>query len=577
VLPSNENFLIYQHAPHAQNAEAPSHVSARDIGTETEPIAAPRTDATAHDLDFGPEPRYHRTAPIELPDDRALSPSKGESPADALPNNRQSLTGPIKIAPKQRDWRRRYARFLAISDALVLIWVVFGTQLAWLGFDADVVTRENSLIGDLAYWIFSSALIVLWMTVLALNDTRSHRVIGNGSQEYKRIFDASFVLFGAIAIVAFLFQIDVARGFLLISLPLGILFLFFERWLWRQWLMVKRAQGQYAARVLLVGSEDSVAQVARELKRSWSAGYAVVGCCVPSGRIAATIEGTDIPIMGSVNAIDRALKATQADTVVVTSTDDLPPDKVKQISWSLEAGRQHLVLAPSIADIAGPRIHTRPVSGLPLIHVETPRFSKGQRVAKRATDLVLSAMGIVVLSPLLVALAIIVKTTSPGEVLFRQTRVGYAGTTFKMFKFRSMVLNAEALLPELQQQRDAGNEVLFKMKNDPRVTRVGAFMRKYSLDELPQLLNVFAGSMSLVGPRPPLQSEVDQYADHVHRRFLVKPGVTGLWQVSGRSSLSWDESVRLDLSYVENWSLLADLLILCKTARAAVAPGHTAA
>jgi exopolysaccharide biosynthesis polyprenyl glycosylphosphotransferase len=540
-------------------------VSARDIGTETEPIAAPRTDATAHDLDFGPEPRYHRTAPIELPDDHALSPSKGETPADALPHNRQSLTGPIKIAPKQRDWRRRYARFLAISDALVLIWVVFGTQLAWLGLDADVVTRENSLIGDLAYWIFSSALIVLWMTVLALNDTRSHRVIGNGSQEYKRIFDASFVLFGAIAIVAFLFQIDVARGFLLISLPLGILFLFFERWLWRQWLMVRRAQGQYAARVLLVGSEDSVAQVARELKRSWSAGYAVVGCCVPSGRIAATIEGTDIPIMGSVNAIDRALKVTQADTVVVTSTDDLPPDKVKQISWSLEAGRQHLVLAPSIADIAGPRIHTRPVSGLPLIHVETPRFSKGQRVAKRATDLVLSAVGIVMLSPLLLALAITVKLSSPGEVLFRQTRVGYVGTTFRMLKFRSMVQNAEALLPKLQEHRDAGNEILFKMKNDPRVTRVGAFMRKYSLDELPQLINVLRGEMSLIGPRMITRKELEKFGKWQHNLATVKPGLTGLWQVSGRSDLSYEDRVRLDMYYIRNHSIWLDIQILFRT------------
>jgi exopolysaccharide biosynthesis polyprenyl glycosylphosphotransferase len=217
-----------------------------------------------------------------------------------------------------------------------------------------------------------------------------------------------------------------------------------------------------------------------------------------------------------------------------------------------------------------------PYTSLPLIHVETPRFSKGQRVAKRATDLILSTIGLVVISPLLVALAIIVKTTSPGEVLFRQTRVGYAGTTFRMLKFRSMVQDAEALLPELQNQRDAGNEILFKMSNDPRVTRVGRFMRKYSLDELPQLLNVFAGSMSLVGPRPPLESEVEQYADHVHRRFLVKPGVTGLWQVSGRSALTWEESVRLDLSYVENWNLLTDLLIRVRTGRAALAPGGSA-
>tara|TARA_B100001146_G_scaffold223360_1_gene237820 strand:- start:1341 stop:2189 length:849 start_codon:yes stop_codon:yes gene_type:complete len=281
--------------------------------------------------------------------------------------------------------------------------------------------------------------------------------------------------------------------------------------------------------------------------------------------------------MGNVNAIERALLATGADTVAVTSADDLPPAKVKQISWGLEAGKQHLVIAPSIADIAGPRIHIRPVSGLPLIHVETPRFSLGQRVTKRAFDLVASVLGVIVISPVLLLLTVAIMLTSTGPVLFRQERVGRNGKTFLMIKFRSMVPNAEQLLEKLlQEQRDAGNEVLFKMKNDPRVTRVGRIMRKYSLDELPQLFNVIGGSMSLVGPRPPLPREVEQYAEHVHRRFLMKPGITGLWQVSGRSSLSWDESVRLDLSYVENWTLVGDLTILLKTARAALAPGETA-
>jgi exopolysaccharide biosynthesis polyprenyl glycosylphosphotransferase len=282
-----------------------------------------------------------------------------------------------------------------------------------------------------------------------------------------------------------------------------------------------------------------------------------------------------------VNAVERAMQFTGADTVAVTSTDELPPDKVKQISWNLQAGRQHLVLAPSIVDIAGPRLHTRPVAGLPLIHIETPRFSKGQLFLKRFVDLSLSAVGVIVLSPLLAFLAISVRLSSRGPVLFRQTRVGRGGREFTMLKFRSMMTNAEELLENLRRDReaegiDSGNEILFKMKNDPRVTPVGRVMRKYSLDELPQLLNVFEGSMSLVGPRPPLPSEVAQYATHVHRRFLVKPGITGLWQVSGRSSLSWEDTVRLDLSYVENWSLLGDLAILARTAKAAVAPGETA-
>lgn len=481
------------------------------------------------------------------------------------------------IPPRDR-WRQRYRRNLIITDLAALVWVVYGTQIAWFGLgNAQLAAANDTRITDVSYWAFSVVLIGGWMWALSFIDSRSDRVIGTGSQEYIRIVDASFRLFGTIAIIAFLTQVDVARGYLLISLPVGIVVLVFTRWLWRQWLVMKRASGKYSANVLLVGSLPSVTQLARELARNPSAGYRVVGACVPSGKVADTVPGTSIPLMGNVDAILPALAATGADTVAVTSADELPADKVKEISWSLEAGRQHLVLAPSIIDIAGPRLHTRPVAGLPLIHVETPRFSKGQTFLKRTVDLVASILGVIVLSPLLAFLALSVRLSSQGPVFFRQKRVGFRGREFTMIKFRSMVVNAEDLLEALaKQQRDSGNEVLFKMKNDPRVTPIGRVMRKFSLDELPQLFNVIGGSMSLVGPRPPLPSEVAQYADHVHRRFLAKPGITGLWQVSGRSSLSWEESVRLDLSYVENWTLLGDAVILGRTARAALVPGEDA-
>lgn len=510
-----------------------------------------------------------------------MSPSdSGTAESPPVDRSRPSRwTGPQSTAAIPDPWRLKYARRLWISDLFAIVWVVFGTQIAWFGLgNAQLSIVEDSRISDISYWVFSVALVVVWMWTLSFADSRSYRVIGVGSTEYVRIATSSFRLFGVIAIGAFLFRIDIARGFLLISLPLGILVLLFERWLWRQWLRSQRRMGEYSARVLLVGSESSVAQIARELARHPAAGYRVVGACVPSGRVAGTIADTDIPIMGSVSAVDRAIRATGADTVAVTSTDELPPDKVKEISWGLEAGKQHLVLAPSIVDIAGPRIHIRPVSGLPLIHVETPRFSKGQLFVKRTLDLSAALFGVILISPLLVFLAIAVRLTSQGPVFFRQTRVGLRGQEFTMIKFRSMVVNAEDLLEQLaKEERDSGNEVLFKMKNDPRITPVGRVMRKFSLDELPQLFNVIGGSMSLVGPRPPLPSEVAQYADHVHRRFLAKPGITGLWQVSGRSSLSWDESVRLDLSYVENWTFVGDIVILAKTARAALAPGETAA
>ncbi|AZC12364.1 sugar transferase [Microbacterium sp. ABRD28] len=480
------------------------------------------------------------------------------------------------------DWRRSYSRRLWLTDLLALVWAVFGAQLMWFGFgNVEVAIRADSRISEFSYWVFSAGLVVAWMWVLALIDSRSYRTVGTGNTEYVRVADASLRLFGAIAIIAFITRVDVARGYLLIALPLGISALLLARWLWRQWLIAQRIRGQYSARVILVGSVESVAQVARELDRAPRAGYTVVGACTPSGTVGGTVPGTSIPMMGNVNAIERAMDLIDADTVAVTSTDELPPDKVKQISWNLQVGRQHLILAPSIIDIAGPRLHTRPVAGLPLIHVETPRFSKGQLFLKRMLDCSASFVGLILLSPLLGFLALSIRLSSKGPVFFRQTRIGRGGREFTMLKFRSMVVNAEELLEQLQLRRqeqgiDSGNEVLFKMKNDPRVTPIGRLMRRYSLDELPQLFNVLDGSMSLVGPRPPLPKEVEQYASHVHRRFLVKPGITGLWQVSGRSTLSWEDTVRLDLSYVENWTMLGDLTILAKTARAAIAPGETA-
>lgn len=474
------------------------------------------------------------------------------------------------------QWRTRFARLLWLSDLAVLVVVVFGTQIAWFGLgSAQVSIREDSRLSVVSYWFFSAALIALWMWSLSLADSRSDRAVGTGSTEYVRIVSVSLRLFGMIAILAFLLRVDVARGYLLISLPLGVGLLIAERWLWRQWLVRKRRTGGYSARVVLVGSKSSVEQIAQALRRSPSAGYHVVGACVPGGTAGTTLDGS-VPVLGGIAGVSRVLTAVGADTVAVTSTDELPPSSVKRLAWELEAGRQHLVLAPSFVDIVGPRIQTRPVAGLPLIHVETPRYSAGQRFVKRASDIVFAAVGLVALSPILLVIAAIIRNHDGGPALFRQTRVGLHGREFAMFKFRTMVVDADEMLATVQDQRDAGNEVLFKMQADPRVTRVGRVLRRYSLDELPQLLNVLAGSMSLVGPRPSLPREVRRYADHVHRRFMVKPGVTGLWQISGRSSLSWEESVRLDLSYVENWTLLGDFLIVIKTLKAALAPGRTA-
>jgi len=480
-------------------------------------------------------------------------------------------------AGDSRDWRRSYARRLWISDLLVLVWVVFGTQIVWFDTGAAALAIARGAVGgEISYWAFSAALVLAWTLSLAIADTRDHRVIGAGPTEYARIVRASVTLFGIIAIVAFLTQTEVARGFLLLSLPFGTVVLLLERWMWRQWLDSERSRGAYSARALLVGSRASVTTIATELARSTSAGYRVVGACVPSGMVAERIAGTDVPIMGTVDDVEGALRACGADTVIVTSTDELPADKVKQISWLLKPGREHLVIAPSIADIAGPRIHIRPVAGLPLIHVETPHFQRGQSIVKRAVDIVLAGVLVVLASPILVVTALTVRLTSPGPVLYRQERIGRMGQPFHMLKFRSMRIGADAELQALLEEQGTAQKPLFKVKNDPRITPVGRFLRKYSLDELPQLFNVLGGSMSIVGPRPQIAAEVALYSDAAKRRLLARPGITGLWQVSGRSTMDWEDAVRLDLFYVENWSLVGDFTILVKTIRAVLRPGDTA-
>jgi exopolysaccharide biosynthesis polyprenyl glycosylphosphotransferase len=266
-------------------------------------------------------------------------------------------------------------------------------------------------------------------------------------------------------------------------------------------------------------------------------------------------------------SIIAALDACGADAVAVSAGVQLHPQILRHLGWELAARNIGLIMAPALTDIAGPRIHTQQVAGLPLIHVTTPTLEAGQRVAKRLFDIVAAGLLLLIASPVMMLVAGLIKLDSRGPVLFRQVRVGIEGNTFFMLKFRSMVVDAEARLEDLASGNE-GSGPLFKLRSDPRVTRIGRFLRRFSIDELPQLLNVIGGSMSLVGPRPPLPREVDAYENDVRRRLLVKPGLTGLWQVSGRSNLSWQDSVRLDLYYVENWSLAGDFVIILRTVRA---------
>jgi len=475
----------------------------------------------------------------------------------------------VSLKSSQGAWSRVYATRLIVTDALVVSLTLGGSQIMWFGLDgANLAIREQRGLA-IGYTLVSLVLALAWMIALQLSATRDPRTVGSGSIEYKRVADATLSLFGLFAIFAYLAKVDLARGYFLTALPIGLFFLLFSRWLWRQWLHRKRKVGEFTSSVLIVGSRVKVEHVVRTILLERSAGLVVVAALVPQGAEGETIAG--VPVLGDLGQILTALDQSNAQTIVLTDSDELPHTAVRTLSWELEDRGVSLIVVPALTDVAGPRIHARPVSGLPLIHVEFPIFEGRKHIAKRAFDVVMASFALVLLSPVFVGISVAIRRDSPGPAFFRQRRVGLNGRAFRMLKFRSMSSDAESQLASLLDQSQ-GNGVLFKLKNDPRVTRVGAFLRKHSLDELPQFINVVRGDMSLVGPRPPLEPEVAKYDETTKRRLLVKPGITGLWQVSGRSNLSWDDSVRLDLYYVENWSLTGDLIILYRTLKAVLRP-----
>jgi exopolysaccharide biosynthesis polyprenyl glycosylphosphotransferase len=291
----------------------------------------------------------------------------------------------------------------------------------------------------------------------------------------------------------------------------------------------------------------------------------VVASCLPRGEAFDDPESerlgrTEMDILAAVDQYD-------VDVVAVATDPELAGHSLRKLSWALEQRSVELIVSPGIVEVAGPRISIRPVAGLSLLHLERPSVSGGPHLLKSIFDRVVGCLVLIGIAPILLVTAVLVKITSRGPVLFQQTRVGRGGEEFKMLKFRTMVADAEARRAELHALNE-GNGLLFKLRDDPRVTKVGKYLRRFSVDELPQLVNVLRGEMSLVGPRPPLPAEVALYAIDDARRMLVKPGLTGLWQVSGRSDLTWEESMRLDLRYADNWSIALDLLILWKTARA---------
>lgn len=464
------------------------------------------------------------------------------------------------------EWRSIYQRRLAFVDAAVIIWAIAGAYFIRFYVVPNGMPAES--LGG--YARLSLVLAVTWWIFLAAFGTRDTRILGTGAEEYRGVITASVTLFGLVAIVSYLLKYDTARGFVALALPAGLAGLLLGRHLIRQWIRIERTHGRSSSKVLVVGDCDAARHLIKSLNAHPEAGYKPVGAFLgQSGLTGSSIE--DLPAIGALSGISSIIDTVnelQADTVAVSSSASLSPTQLRELGWQLAGSGIQLIMAPVLTDIAGPRIHTQPVAGLPLVHVSTPKLTGVRGTVKRVFDVFWSAVLLLLLSPVFLAVALAVKLSSPGDVFYRQERIGLGGETFDMIKFRSMRSGSDKDLQRLLAEQGVGDEPLFKVWNDPRVTPVGRFIRKYSLDELPQLFNVFGGSMSLVGPRPQREAEVALYNDHAHRRLFVKPGMSGLWQVSGRSNLSWEESIRLDLYYVENWSLTQDIMILLKTFRA---------
>lgn len=416
------------------------------------------------------------------------------------------------------------------------------------------------------------ALPVVWLLILWIADAYQPRVLGLGAEEFQRVIRALMILLALVGVGSYAARLEVARGYVIIALPLAAGLTLIGRYLARKRLHRRRLRGQAGTSVIAAGDAGSVLELAEHLHSQPYLGLQVAGACILRSQLAdqeaiARLSAARIPVLGDLDQIAHALRSTGADAVAVTSSA-VTPRRLRELSWTLERSHAELMVAPGLVEIAGPRLHIRPITGLPMLHIEKPEFAGVRRIVKSAFDRTAAALGLLLISPLLIGVFMAVRLGSSGPAFFRQTRVGKDGKEFRIWKFRSMYVDAEARLAEFQALNDNVGGGMFKMKADPRVTTIGRFIRRYSIDELPQLINVLNGTMSLVGPRPPLPAEVAKYGYDARRRLLVRPGLTGLWQVSGRSDLSWEETVRLDLRYVENWSLSQDALILWKTASA---------
>lgn len=473
--------------------------------------------------------------------------------------------------PSRLPWKQAYRRKVLASDAVVIVFAVALAQLLRFGVDGTVAQQEPDLASVTAY---SATLALLWILCLSLVGSRDPGLIGNGADEYRRVVAGTGWVFGTIAVGSLLLQAGMARGYLGIALPVGLIGLIVERHIWRRVLAKARARGEFTSEVIVVGGLESVASIGKRLDRATDAGYRVIGACIPgyAGAVGGAVQAGDraIPILGDENSIDAALTLTSATTVAVAAVEQLGYERMRNLAWKLDSLNVDLVVAPGVADVAGPRLKIRPIDNLAMLQVDRAKCEGASMIGKSIFDFVFAAVVLFFVFPVLIAAAIAIKLEDGGPVFFRQERVGLGGKTFRIWKLRTMVTDADKMIDEAKATAGQADAVFYKSANDARITRIGHFLRKNSIDEIPQLFNVLGRDMSIVGPRPLVPGEGAQIFNFIERRTLVKPGVTGLWQVSGRSSVSEEERIRLDHYYVDNWSVVQDLVIIWRTISAVV-------
>lgn len=457
----------------------------------------------------------------------------------------------------QRDPLRVYATRAVIFDFLaVVVAAITGFILRW-------AIPYSVELNDPTYVSFVVVVVAAWMAVLVLRGAYDTRILGVGSEEFKRVVGATAMVFAAIALVAFAFKLELSRGFVLITFVVGIVLLLVVRWSLRAWLRHERRYGHFLHRTVVIGRGDAMTEIVDLLDRDPVAGFAVVDVIDEL-----TQDASEDQLDAWLDEVMTRIALEDADTVAVAGSPALGPRVIQRLAWRLEGPRVDLLVAPTVGDVAGPRVTMRMAADLPLLHLDEPHLTGPKRAIKRSLDVVFGAVLFLVFLPFMVVAAVGVKLTSKGPMLYFQERVGRGGQIIRIAKFRTMYVGSDQIRDQVIGAPD--ESITERYRQDPRITPFGRFLRRWSIDEMPQVVAVIAGSMSLVGPRPVLVDEMPLLGDADHRRHLTKPGLTGLWQVSGRKTTDWDERMRLDLEYIENWSPALDLVIVAKTVKAVV-------